>query len=289
MLQRFNHFYRKSIRIPKSALHSYSTVVQSEEPPIQFQVAPSEIGVITFNRPDKMNALTEEMAHMFVQLFEREIVPQQADLRAIVLQGAGDKAFSAGGDFDFLLERTRVKPYENSRRMQQFYKSFLWPMIRDLDLPIVSAINGHAVGAGLCIAMATDIRVARADAKLGVSFTPLGLSPGMACTHFMPRLIGYQMATYLMLTGELISGTRAREIGLVMEDIADSSDAVKARAFAIAQHIASNPSHAVKLTTRSLRMSQLDMIERHLLREADSQAQCYATDEYKSKVEEKMK
>ena len=108
-----------------------------------------------------------------------------------MLPGAG-KAFSAGGDLEWLLARHRDTPDNNIRIMQEFYKKFL--VLRSLPVPVIAAINGPAVGAGLCLAMGgADIRVASNNARMGVTFTKLGLHPGMAATHFLPTIVGPQV------------------------------------------------------------------------------------------------
>ena len=113
------------------------------------------------------------------------------DIKSIYYEGAG-KAFSAGGDLDWLLARHRDTPESNIRIMQEFYQKFL--VLRSLPMPVIAAINGPAVGAGLCLAMGgADIRVASNTARMGVTFTKLGLHPGMAATHFLPSIVGPQV------------------------------------------------------------------------------------------------
>ena len=113
-------------------------------------------------------------------------------VRAAILTGAG-RAFSAGGDLDWLMARHRDTPENNVAVMTEFYKRFL--VLRRLPVPVIAAINGPAIGAGLCLAVGgADLRVASAGAKLGVTFTKLGLHPGMAATFFLPQLVGPQVS-----------------------------------------------------------------------------------------------
>ena len=104
------------------------------------------------------------------------------------MTGAG-RAFSAGGDLSWLRQRARDTPSRNVEIMRNFYERFL--SIRRVPLPVVCAINGHAIGAGLCFAMACDIRVASERAKMGFTFVGLGLHPGMACTHLVASIAGF--------------------------------------------------------------------------------------------------
>ena len=87
--------------------------------------------------------------------------------------------------------------------------------MRKLEVPVIAAINGPAVGAGLCFALACDVRIAKPEARMGVTFVGLSLHPGMGCTHFLPKIVGPQVAARMMLTGELIKGDQAYKEGLV--------------------------------------------------------------------------
>lgn len=160
----------------------------------------------------------------------------------------------------------------NSAIMRDFYRRFL--QIRDLPVPVLAAINGPAIGAGLCFAMASDIRIAAKSARLGITFVGLGLHPGMGATHFLPRLVGPQMAAKLCLTGETITGDEAARIGLVLEAVEDAE--VLPKTMALAAKIASQAPVAVRSCVRSLRMQQEEHLDRSLWREADAQSYCYS-------------
>ena len=136
-----------------------------------------------------MNALTEPMGDALTAVVTR--LRADPGVRCAVLTGAG-RAFSAGGDLDWLMQRHRDTPENNISVMTKFYKRFL--VMRQIPVPVIAAINGPAIGAGLCLAVGgADVRVASSGAKLGVTFTKLGLHPGMAATHFLPQLVGPQV------------------------------------------------------------------------------------------------
>ena len=136
-----------------------------------------------------MNALTEPMGDALTAVVTR--LQSDPGVRCAVLTGAG-RAFSAGGDLDWLMQRHRDTPENNISVMTKFYKRFL--VMRQIPVPVIAAINGPAIGAGLCLAVGgADVRVASSGAKLGVTFTKLGLHPGMAATHFLPQLVGPQV------------------------------------------------------------------------------------------------
>ncbi|KAL9645355.1 hypothetical protein ABK040_002554 [Willaertia magna] len=249
----------------------------------------NKIAILTFNRPDKMNALCPETAKQFKQIFNEKI-QNNKEIGALVLTGASNPtnpkkaAFSAGGDFNFLWDRANDQPGNNAKEMLAFYHSFLTPLLRVCHVPTVSALNGHAVGAGLAVSLATDIRIAESKAKLGVNFVKLGLSPGMGSSFMLPYLLGHQIASYLLLTGELISAEKAKEFGLVLE-VLEGEESVKKRAIEIASMIANNPKLATQLCLKTMRMQQLERLENYLIRESDAQAQSYADKELRDIIE----
>eukprot|EP01138_Halocafeteria_seosinensis_P012786 gb/GECG01013062.1/.p1 GENE.gb/GECG01013062.1/~~gb/GECG01013062.1/.p1 ORF type:complete len:297 (+),score=32.04 gb/GECG01013062.1/:1-891(+) len=226
---------------------------------------------ITLNAPDKLNPLTVDMGTQFREEINK-LQENPEGIRAVILTGAG-KAFSAGGDLQFLDDRMRDSPSRNAQIMRNFYERFL--CIRKLPFPTIAAINGAAVGAGLCLSLACDLRVCYSDAKLGVTFSQLGIHPGMGSTHFLPKLIGQQQANKLLLTGELISGQEAHDIGLVLESV--DRDEVLPRAEALAKGIGSASPVAVRSCVRTLRLDMDTNLDKALWREADAQSYCYAS------------
>jgi hypothetical protein len=169
---------------------------------------------------------------------------------AVVVTGAGG-AFSAGGDMSFLHARGCDSPWRNTQVMRRFYERFL--CVRKLPVPVIAAINGSAVGAGLCLALACDVRVASPTSKMGVTFVGLGLHPGMGCTHFLPLTVGPQVAARMMLTGELVGGEQALREGL----IAALEDDPEQAAVAMASRMAQQAPIAVRTCVRSLRTAQV--------------------------------
>jgi enoyl-CoA hydratase len=232
------------------------------------------VAILTLNDPKRKNALTVEMGEQFLEAVGQ--IREDTRLRAVVLRGAGD-AFSAGGDFRFLLDRTNDSPVQNSAEMRKFYDRFL--QIRSVPVPTIAAMHGPAIGAGLCLALACDLRICAEEAKLGATFVGLGLHPGMGATHFLPQLVGPQVAGRLMLTGEVILGWEAQRLGLVLEAL--PTDAVIPRGLTLARQIAAQGPVAVRSCVRSLRNIQDRNLEQDLWREADAQAHCYATADLK--------
>jgi enoyl-CoA hydratase len=141
----------------------------------------------------------------------------------------------------------------------------------------VAAINGAAVGAGLCVALACDLRVAARDARMGVNFSRLGIHPGMGATWTLPRLVGPAHAADLLLTGRLLDGEEAARIGLANRAV--ERDQVLPEAMTLARQIAEAAPLAVRGTRAALERAMDATLEDQLSFEADRQAECYETDD----------
>jgi len=170
------------------------------------------IATITVNRPDKMNALNGEVRGGLVAAL-RELRDDD-EVRVVVLTGAGEKAFIAGADIAEFKGTPGVTQY---RKMQT---GDIYSELERFPKPTIAMINGFCLGGGCELAMACDIRVAGENAKLGQPETNLGIIPGGGGTQRLPRLVGQGMAMRLIYTGELIAASRAQEIGLVDEVVA---------------------------------------------------------------------
>lgn len=236
----------------------------------------SGVALVTLNDPERLNAMTEAMGGAI-----REAVAAlkgDASVRAVVLTGAG-RAFSAGGDLDMLVRMARdgnADPGGPTRArhqafMERFYSLYL--SVRDLPQPTLAALHGPAIGAGFCVALACDIRVAAREAKLGLNFTRLGIHPGMAATWTLPRIVGPAHAAELIYTGRLVDGSEAARIGLVNRAI--PREEVLAATLALAAEIAEAAPVAVRGAKRSLAMTAGNDLAAQLQQEAAEQALCY--------------
>ena len=235
------------------------------------------ISQITLNDPDNLNAMGEEMAREFSSLTS-ELAAKAESLRAIIITGAG-RAFSAGGNLEMLEAKSKLSEEENRSRMITFYDDFLG--ILSLNVPLIAAINGHAIGAGLCLASACDIRIASTKAKLGFTFVKLGLHPGMGATYTLPRIIGRSTATELLITGRVIEADEALRLGLLSRVV--GPDKVAETASAVAEEIAGCGPLAVRQLVASLRRDASTLRE-CLDREADCQGVNYRSAEFKEGV-----
>lgn len=228
--------------------------------------------LVQLNDPETRNAMSEQMADAFFA----EIGKLRSDLdaRVVVLTGSG-AAFSGGGHLDMLFEKTKIEEEKNRLLMEQFYSRFL--SIRELSIPVVAAINGHAVGAGLCLALGCDLRVASSAAKLGANFVHLGLHPGMGATYFLPTLLGYARAAELLYTGGIISADEAFRIGLVNRVV--EPEKVLEAALAIASQIAAAGPTVMKQLKATL-LSGSHSLADTLRHEAQCQALNYRSEEF---------
>jgi len=166
------------------------------------------IAVVTINRPDKLNALNDQVMGELGQAAER--IATESEIHGAILTGAGPKAFVAGADIGDL---SRQGPFDGKARAQRGQA-----VLRRLETcgkPVIAAINGFALGGGCELAMACHIRIASENAKFGQPEVKLGIAPGYGGTQRLPRLVGKGVALQLILTGEMIDAQEAYRIGLV--------------------------------------------------------------------------
>ena len=217
------------------------------------------VALLTINRPAERNLLGRVGDG---ELFERVAARIQDDaaLRCAVLTGAGS-AFSSGGDVKAM--RDRNPPFSgNSARLSENYRGEIQRMVRavwNLDVPLIAAVNGPAIGLGNDMACLADIRLASETALFGQTFLKLGLIPGDGGAWLLQQLIGYPRAAQLLLTGQLINARTACEWGLVGE--VTPPDELLPRALEIAGQIAEQPPVALRMAKQLLRAGRQDRFE----------------------------
>ena len=203
----------------------------------------NKIGQISFNRPDNLNSMNQETVSAFQETIDH--VKNDRELRCLIVTGSGT-TFCGGADFKSGFEKN-AGPRLNEVLMD-FYRPFL--DIGNLKVPVIAAINGHAIGGGLGIALMCDIRVVNRKAKLGATFARLGLHSGMAVSYILPRLVGLAKANELLFTGKLITGEEAALTGLV--NYAVDKDKVMEKTMALADEIAQSAPAAVQMMKHSI-------------------------------------
>jgi enoyl-CoA hydratase/carnithine racemase len=230
------------------------------------------VGVIAMNRPDNRNSMTAELLDAFAAASAAARADGEA--RCVVVVGSGS-CFSAGADFKAQVQRgpdARL-PHERSYAM---YEPFL--SVLDIEVPVVAALNGHAVGGGFGLSLLCDIRLACRSSKYGANFCRLGLSPGLAIGYLLPRLAGASRAAELLYTGRLMSGDELVEIGLASRAL--PADDVLPAALDLAREIAASAPLAVRATKRMLRDGLGWDVRRAAWREAFAQAATVATSDF---------
>jgi enoyl-CoA hydratase len=203
------------------------------------------VAVLTLDNPDMRNAMSDEMTSSWVAAIA-ELAVDPA-VRAVVVTGQGS-AFCSGGNTSWIASEPDATVDQLRSRMLPFYRA--WLSIRTLEVPTIAAINGPAIGAGLCLALACDLRYAAAGARMGVPFVKLGMHAGMAGTHLLPQVVGEAHARDLLLTGRVVDADEALRLGLVSRvlDLATFQDEV----LAIASGVAATAPIATKLTKLAL-------------------------------------
>jgi E-phenylitaconyl-CoA hydratase len=200
------------------------------------------IATITLNRPEARNAIDPEMRRVLHETWRR--VSGDDEIRVAVLTGAGERAFCAGADLK------KPLPSTDSPATREFGQDASDSLLDglDTDKPLICAINGHAVGGGLELALACDIRIASSEALFGLPEVRVGTIPGSGGTQLLPRTIGRSNAMHMLLTGELIDAERALAWGLVSE--VHEPSAVRDRAAELAAMVAANAPLALRAVKR---------------------------------------
>lgn len=236
------------------------------------------IAILTLNRPDSMNALGapgdgDQVAEACAAINADKTV------RAVVLTGAG-RAFSAGGDVKAM--KAREGAFGGSGvAIRENYRTNIHRIVRaiyGLEVPSIAAVNGPAIGLGCDVACMTDIRISSASAKFGVTFLKLGLIPGDGGAWLLPRTIGMSRASELLFTGDVIGADQAAEWGLVSKVV--PAESLMDEAIALAERIAQQPPHALRLAKALLKHGQNTTYDTLLEMSAASQAIAHLTDDH---------
>lgn len=235
-----------------------------------------QVGCITLNRPEKLNAFNRDMALLFQEKLDE--CKTSKNIRAVYITGSG-KGFSAGQDLAEVLD-------PGGPGMKKILSEHYNPIvsrIRKLDKPVVCAVNGVAAGAGANIAFCCDIVVAAQSASFIQAFSKIGLIPDSGGTHTLPRLIGWQKASAIMMLGDKIPAQEAERIGMIYKVFPD--DNFSEEAFKIAVQLAKMPTKALAYTKQALNLSVDNSFEEQLLDEDILQQRASQTYDYKEGVQ----
>lgn len=241
------------------------------------------VAILTLNRPEAMNALGapgdgDQVAAVCEQ------VNADRTIRCVILTGAG-RAFSAGGDVKAM--KNREGAFSGSGvTIRDGYRLNIHRVVKaiyNLEVPSIAAVNGAAIGLGCDVACMTDIRIASDQAKFGVTFLKLGLIPGDGGSWLLPRTIGMSRAAELLFTGDVIDAATALQWGLVSRAV--PAEALMDEAMALAEKIAAQPPHALRLAKTLLKHGQTTSYDTLMEMSAAAQALSHLTEDHMEGVE----
>jgi enoyl-CoA hydratase/carnithine racemase len=234
------------------------------------------IGTITLNRPERLNAITFEVYHELTELLVQ--LRDQNDVRVIVITGAG-RAFCSGGDVRDIIGELQGRDAAGLLEFTRLTCELIHNM-RALPKPIIASLNGTTAGAGACIALASDIRIAADQAKIAFVFVKVGLAgTDMGATYLLPRIVGLAKATELLMTGDFIEAAEAEKIGLYNRVVPRDQLETVTRDFA--DKLAHGPRLGLAKTKEMLNREMHMSFESALEAEAVAQALCMQTPDFK--------
>ncbi|TPN86737.1 enoyl-CoA hydratase-related protein [Aquimarina algicola] len=244
-------------------------------PSIELKIENS-IATITFNRPETFNSFNREMALLLQTTLDN--CKTNDEVRAIVLIGSG-KAFCAGQDLN---EVTSPEQNPGFRKILEEHYNPIVERIRAIEKPIIAAVNGVAAGAGANIALACDIVVATEKASFIQAFSKIGLIPDSAGTFFLPRLVGFQKASALMMLGDKVNAKEAEQLGMLYKVF--THDTFEEEVHRLATQLALMPTKALGLTKRLLNESMTNTLEEQLNMESELQIEAAESEDYQEGV-----
>ena len=241
---------------------------------IQWQIA-EHVAVITFNRPEVFHSFNRGMA---LEMQHALDLCADEEIRAVLIQGQG-KAFCAGQD---LAEVTGPDAPGFKTILSEHYNPII-EKICSLRKPVIAGVNGVAAGAGANIALSCDLVLASNQASFIQAFSKIGLVPDSGGSYFLPRLVGYQKALGLMLTGDKVSADEAEKMGMIYRVL--PSETFQDDCLAIAQQLSQMPTHALALTKRMMQASLRSSLQEQLVLEETMQIEAGQTADYQEGVQ----
>jgi enoyl-CoA hydratase/carnithine racemase len=243
-------------------------------------ISQTGVATITLNRPERLNALTFEVYRELTDTFAA--LREANEVRVVVITGAG-KAFCSGGDVHDIIGQLFSRDMEGLLEFTRMTCELV-ANIRTLPKPVIASLNGTTAGAGACIALASDIRIAAESARIAFLFVKVGLSGAdMGAAYLLPRIVGLSKATELLYTGEFISASEAERIGLYNRVVPDAELAQAALEFA--NRLTDGPAFAIS-KTKAMLNRELDMnLDTALESEAQAQAICMQHPDYREAYE----
>ena len=237
---------------------------------------------ITLNRPDTRNALSGDLIDGLINALEK--ANRDKNVGCVILTGAG-KSFSSGGNLQEIKNMT-TKDNMSQSQLEDWYRFGIQKIpltMNAIDVPIVAAVNGHAIGAGNDLCTMCDIRIAGEDAKFSESFLRIGIIPGDGGSWFLPKIIGLSRAAEMILTCDVLDAEKALNWGLVSQIVKNEELIIQAKK--IANKIASQPPEATRRAKRLLRMSQNVSLDNALEMAASQQSILQMMDDHREALD----
>ncbi len=245
-----------------------------------YELADNGVATITLNRPERLNALTFEAYRELSDTFAA--LRNEPDARVIVITGVG-RAFCSGGDVHDIIGELFSRDMEGLLEFTRMTCELI-RNIRALPKPVIASLNGTTAGAGACIALASDIRIASEEARIAFLFVKVGLSGAdMGAAYLLPRLVGLAKATELLYTGDFISAQEAERIGLYNRVVPGQQ--LTATTLEFAERLALGPAFALAKTKEMLNRELNMNLETALECEAQAQAICMQHPDYREAYE----
>jgi 2-(1,2-epoxy-1,2-dihydrophenyl)acetyl-CoA isomerase len=232
----------------------------------------NSIATITFNRPEVFNAFNAVMRQDFIAALDN--CAYDPSVRCVIITGAG-KAFCAGQDLAEIVDKENCPPFTE---ILDTGFNFIALKIRQLEKPVIAAVNGVAAGAGANIALACDIVLAHEDANFIQAFSKIGLIPDTGGTFTLPRIVGMARATAFMFLGEKIKAKDAEQMGMIYRCY--TTEHFEENVKGLAKSLANLPTRALALTKQALNASLTNSFEQQLATESKLQQQAAQTDDY---------
>ncbi len=237
---------------------------------------------ITLNRPDTRNALSGDIIEGLVENIQK--ADKDKNVGCVILTGAG-KSFSSGGNLQEIKDMT-TKDQMTQAQLEDWYRFGIQKIpltMNSIDVPVIAAVNGHAIGAGNDLCTMCDIRIAGEDAKFSESFLRIGIIPGDGGSWFLPKIIGLARANEMILTCDVLDANKALDWGLVSKVVSNENLIVEAKQ--IAKIIAAQPPEASRRAKRLLRMSQNVPLQDALEMAASQQSMLQQLDDHREAID----
>ncbi len=237
---------------------------------------------ITLNRPDTRNALSGDIIEGLVEYLQK--ADKDKNVGCVILTGAG-KSFSSGGNLQEIKDMT-TKDQMTQAQLEDWYRFGIQKIpltMNSIDVPVVAAVNGHAIGAGNDLCTMCDIRIAGEDAKFSESFLRIGIIPGDGGSWFLPKIIGLARANEMILTCDVLDANKALDWGLVSKVVPNENLIVEAQQ--LAKKIATQPPEASRRAKRLLRMSQNVPLQDALEMAASQQSMLQQLDDHREAID----